>query len=353
MVLAGCQAEPHPGPASPSTPAEATAEPVDPGALQLGGRVAFSSDRSGDLEVWELDLDGLGLRQLSAGPGRADFAGPAHATGGVLAISSAQGSDGHLEQLWVLRAGHPPRALGRPGGKVRNPVWARDGTWIAYESDVDSFREIYRVGAEGGEPVRLTHEPAGNYEPVIAPDGSRVAFVSSRGGGVAVWSMAPDGGDLRRLTAGPGEAIRPTWSPDGGSLAVFRGRGGTLWVERFDLASPADAQVLWRPPPGAAWALVPDQGLAWSPDGASLAFTVREPAGGTAIQVVDAVTGQKRWRSSVGPHDELASWAPGGEALVFSSDVDGNTDLWVSRPDGTELRRLTDHPATDWLPRWR
>ncbi len=46
---------------------------------------------------------------------------------------------------------------------------------------------------------------------------------------------------------------------------------------------------------------------------------------------------------------------PDGQWIVFSLTQDGDADLYVVRPDGTELTRLTDSPGSedskaDWAP---
>ena len=41
-----------------------------------------------------------------------------------------------------------------------------------------------------------------------------------------------------------------------------------------------------------------------------------------------------------------------GGQIVFQSEVDGNTDIYVMDGDGTNVRRLTDHPTRDHSPRW-
>ena len=45
---------------------------------------------------------------------------------------------------------------------------------------------------------------------------------------------------------------------------------------------------------------------------------------------------------------------PHGPYIVFSSDRDGNYDIYVMETDGTYLYRLTDHPSADrgaaWAP---
>ena len=38
--------------------------------------------------------------------------------------------------------------------------------------------------------------------------------------------------------------------------------------------------------------------------------------------------------------------------LRFSSDRDGNYDIYAMNPDGEDVQNLTDHPAGDYTPAW-
>ncbi len=51
-------------------------------------------------------------------------------------------------------------------------------------------------------------------------------------------------------------------------------------------------------------------------------------------------------------HNWLAVWSPDGTRLVFTSNRDGNAELYVVNADGTNVRRLTHHPAADTSPTW-
>ena len=95
-----------------------------------------------------------------------------------------------------------------------------------FESDSASFRDIYRVQADGTGLLRLTSNPQGNFEPAVSPDGQSIAFVSSRDGDAEVYVMGAHGGAVRRLTAFHRDDWAPRWSPDGGRIAFLSNRDG-------------------------------------------------------------------------------------------------------------------------------
>ena len=48
----------------------------------------------------------------------------------------------------------------------------------------------------------------------------------------------------------------------------------------------------------------------------------------------------------------LAAWSPDGSRIVFTSSRHGNAELYVMNADGSNLRRLTNHPGADTTPTW-
>src|SRR6185437_16793987 len=90
--------------------------------------------------------------------------------------------------------------------------------------------DIWLVDARGGDPLRLTDDPADDRGPTWFPDGTAIAFASDRGGHPGVWKVPRLGGSATPILA---DAADPAISPDGTRIAFVRtspqGRG-TVWV---------------------------------------------------------------------------------------------------------------------------
>ena len=46
------------------------------------------------------------------------------------------------------------------------------------------------------------------------------------------------------------------------------------------------------------------------------------------------------------------SWSPDGSQIVFTSERDGNRELYIVATSGDVITRLTQHPAEDTYPTW-
>ena len=48
----------------------------------------------------------------------------------------------------------------------------------------------------------------------------------------------------------------------------------------------------------------------------------------------------------------LPAWSPDGTKLAFTSNRDGNAEIYVMNRDGSGVQRLTNHPMIDVTPTW-
>ena len=51
--------------------------------------------------------------------------------------------------------------------------------------------------------------------------------------------------------------------------------------------------------------------------------------------------------------DIAAAWSPNGRKLAFTSDRDGNFEMYTMRADGTNQRNRTDNETSDFGPDWQ
>jgi dipeptidyl aminopeptidase/acylaminoacyl peptidase len=167
-------------------------------AAPLTGRIAFESNRTGNLEVFSMNPDGsdvVNLTQNSAADFEADWSPDGSR---IVFVSDRDGNN----EIYVMNAdGSGQTRITSSSASDRNPVWSPDGNSIAFSSDSDGDREIYAI-LGGSSIVQLTDNPATDDSPAWSPDGTRIAFQTNRvtGGGVEVFVMAADGTDQVNLS---------------------------------------------------------------------------------------------------------------------------------------------------------
>ena len=146
--------------------------------------------------------------------------------------------------------------------------------------------------------------------------------------------MSADGTGQRRLAAG----LSPAWSPDG-SLIAFSGRAG-LSVIRPDRTG---LRVLPHTEGG--------EYPSWSPNSVRIAFN-SNLTGDHVMYIVQA-DGSKLVDLSHAGEGWQVDWSPDGRSILFTSHrdyPDNYTDIYVMRPDGSAVRRLTHNRA--YTPAW-
>jgi len=238
-------------------------------------------------------------------------------------------------------------------------AWSPDGGRIAFQSTREGRSDLYLMNVPDRHVRRLTDGVGFNEYPQWSPDGSWISFTSSRAGvngpvGAGgshrdVYLVRPDGSDLRRLTSLSGYDGSAVWSPDGSRLAFNSDRRGAF--DLYTMTSDGrDQRQLTHHEGSGGSAAYPR----WSPDGSKIVFNASNPPGdpaGASIYTVPAGGGEAT-RVTRG-YDFQADWSPGGSWIVFLGKRRGHTQLFVVRPDGSDLTQLTSEAADKDRPTWR
>ena len=138
-----------------------------------GARVAFTSDRSGNQQVWVADRNESRIRRVTAFEGASINVGSWSPDGRSLALDAVVA--GNADIYVVSDSGGPLRRLTDAPARESDPEWSRDGRWIYYASNVSGRSEIWRMPAAGGTSVQLTTH--GGFEPREAADGRTIYYV--------------------------------------------------------------------------------------------------------------------------------------------------------------------------------
>ncbi|MFC1935775.1 hypothetical protein ACFLX9_03335 [Chloroflexota bacterium] len=261
-------AEPKPTATPPPTPTliplptpQPTATPTpDPAA---GLRLAFSSSRDGNAEIYTSNARGTDLRRLTYAEA-SDSAPRWSPDGKRIAFVSAR--DG-VQSLYVMDAdGSNSTRVFAAGDR---PSWSPDSQTLALTASVDGRYAIYLVQTDGSNQRQLTSGNADEWCPSWSPDGSRIAFL--RDG--ELYLVNPDGSDLLWLIARTsGDCPSSVWSPDSARIAFV--------MNNAIHVADSDASGFTTLTPGA-------RNPSWSPDGGLIAFSCNYP-GSTQVCIMNA-----------------------------------------------------------------
>jgi Tol biopolymer transport system component len=237
--------------------------------------------------------------------------------------------------------------------------------WIVFQTDVGAGDRIYMMRPDGSGLHPLVPTLALEQKhPDWSPDGSRITFVA----GDDIWIADSTGENATKARDCSFACDFPAWSPDGTSIAFTEYEDGPAGpsastIRIIDLAKKAVRDVVRIARPHLVD--VPR----WAPDGDSLVVGVDQMddsgnESGAAIGTVPATGGDIAYLREFGSYAYYPDWSWATDTILFSTEAleykatrttDENTwNLWTIRPDGMDLRQVTD--VSDgirlWQPSW-
>ena len=188
------------------------------------------------------------------------------------------------QDIWVMNGdGSGGRQLTMNAGSNFSPVPTPDGRHIVFVSTRSGNSSLWKMDAEGGNVTPLTNDPGGESDPAVTADGKWVVFqYTDRSNTETIKKVSIDGGEIQPVSTV--EAINPTVSPD-----------GNLVVCKYDFKRTGQTQVAIIPVSGGEPATVfnspvmaRSRNIRFSPDGKSLIYVEgREKVDNLWIQPID------------------------------------------------------------------
>ncbi len=265
-------------------------------ASLLPSKLAFNSDRDGNVEIYSMNSDGSNLIRLTNSP---FFDGA--------------------------------------------PDWSPDGRYIVFLTDRDGNAEIYRMDIDGSNPVNLTNNPYDDTYPDWSPDMQKIVFESVRDGNLEIYVMNADGSNQTRLTNNPGDDYGARWSPDGTQIAFSSMRNGNLDVYLMNADGSNQVNLTNHP--------ANDCNPTWSWEGSQLAFDTDRDGNYEIYTMNRDGSSPTRLTYSAGNFG-YSDWSPDGRRIVFSVDNGGNWDIYAMDYDGGNITEILTGQTSDFNPRW-
>jgi TolB protein len=235
-------------------------------------------------------------------------------------------------------------------GTVRNPSWAADGTHLVYERVLKPAITEHLIPTASCDPAfeLFLSEPFASF----STDGKQLLYSQYSSGGTgagdtSIEIMNANGTQKHTLYYEKGiAAYDASWSPAGDTILFSVGR-------YFRSPGLPAAQIATIKPDGSGFHAIVDDGInngfpSWSPDGKKIVYRRGKQL------VIRTLADAKTTQLTDGSHyDNFPQWAPNGSVILFTSDrSDGRFELYTIRPDGTDLKRLTNVPGSNAHSTW-
>jgi Tol biopolymer transport system component len=259
-----------------------------------GRHVMFTSTRTGNLDLWRIDLDTKQVRQLT--DDAAQDWDPGYSPDGTQIVWSSD-RGGHLE-IWTANAdGSGARQLSRDGVDAENPTFTADGEWVVYWSANPDKLGVWKIRSDGSDATLLA---AGAYvQPEVSPDGRYAAFIYQELDKLRtfIYVVEVETGEVVPFQigvptpAGSGNIIfgRMRWLPDGSALAyVGADDNNHTGIYAQDFVPGEDTSLTKRKLAGFSPDFV-SESFGISPDGSRLTLATLELT--SQLMIVDGVAG--------------------------------------------------------------
>ena len=239
-----------------------------------------------------------------------------------------------------------------------NPSISPDGEKLLFVSDRSGNRDIYVTNLEwmdgytqwrASNLVNLTNSDENDWTPIFSPTENKIVFSTyfPDNDNYDIFIMNVDGTGRVNLTQSPVYEKFPQFSPDG-SFLVYQGwQKGKMEIFFLGLLDRNNINITRNIQSND----ILSHGNSFSPDGESIVFT-SERDGNRNIYLMKINGSEIEKLTTHESNDYEPTFSPDGESIVFTSERDGNREIYIIHLRDKKIENLSNSPGDDWNPRF-
>ena len=243
-----------------------------------------------------------------------------------------------VSDLWIASAGNTQEAkqISTKEFVVGGFSWMPNGRIVFANQN----GKLFMVNPDGSGRTLLTPDDHLNRDPSVCGDGRYIVYAAYREQKQGIWRMDADGSNPMRI-ADETFAIAPQCSPDGKWVVYLR---GPSWAPvRVNMSGAKPPEVL-------AQDFVEGFSLKVSPDGKQIVYVVspvENPASPSAstpsqLKVIPFEGGPPAFQFDFSTAASTPRWAPAGDAVEYALTRSGVSNIWRQKLGGGPPKQITN-----------
>ena len=276
-----------------------------------GNRLAYAVVRS-DTNIWRVEVPATGVAPSAAVkfiPSTSEENEPAYSPNGKK-IAFTSNRSGSME-IWVCNSdgSHPEKLTSFEGPQTIRPRWSPDGQQVVFYSNAEGSRNIYVIGWDRRIPKELAKNPSNDANPSWSADGKWIYFQSDRTGEDRVWKVPVAGGDAVPVLGVRGGG--PVESSDGKFIYYHKDEG--IW--RVPTSGSTESQVIDSIHPEGGWVVVAE-GIYFisKPNEKGVPHIRFKDLATRAVRTIAPIKGKPYWGLTVSPDRRTFLYAQSDES---------------------------------------